>query len=242
MMMFVFAGCDFDVSPPPADEPVEAPKLTYETVEFDEETDSYIIDIEYPQFSNAENVNEVIKEKVMNGIDMFHEEIDIMELNPEDLGEFFIGKNGYYVMYDVSLYTDDIISIAFYESVYWSGAAHPMSYTETFNYDVKENRELGLLDFFVPDTLFWEAISSVVVPKIKQKLYEDEFVEDEWIDDGAGPEPENFHQFTLTEDGFVFHFDPYVVAAYAAGPQRIEVPFSELYAILLPPWNGEPAN
>ncbi|MBD3157059.1 DUF3298 domain-containing protein [Candidatus Peregrinibacteria bacterium] len=203
---------------------------------FSEETGIYIVQADYPKLDYSEKINSMIKEEIDTEIDLFIEEAKSLELTKEEIEEKNYGKSGLWITYEIYRMDDMYLSIAFDSSIYNSGAAHPYSYTWVFNYDVQRDKELFLIDMFVPDTMFWEAISSVVVPKLNKKLYGDTTIEDEWIAEGAGPDPQHFHAFTITEDSFVFHFAPYEVAAYAAGPQRITVPFSELDAILMPEW------
>ena len=51
---------------------------------------------------------------------------------------------------------------------------------------------------------------------------------------GAGPLPENYQDWLLTPDALVFIFEPYQVAAYAAGPQRVTILLADLQDILAP--------
>ncbi|MBA4336572.1 hypothetical protein C0416_02235 [bacterium] len=234
LSIILLSGCQQPVLDLPI---VETPKEhSAETVTYEEETGTYIIKIEYPKLDYTEEINQKIKKKIDSEIKLFIEEADSLELSAEEIEEFGYGKSGLWIDYAVYLLTDEYISLSLESSIYNSGAAHPYSYTEVFNYDIKNDKELLLVDMFAPDTMFWEAISATVIPKIKDKLYEDEFADDSWIDEGAGPDSKNFSAFNITENGFIFHFFPYQVAAYAAGPQEIEVKFEELGAILMPEW------
>lgn len=233
--VILITGCDTITPDVQAPAPLES-KHSAKTITYEEETGTYIMNIEYPELDYSNEINEMIEGKIESEKELFIAEAVSLELSAEEIEESGFGKSGMWITYTVYLLNDDYISLAFETSIYNSGAAHPYSYTEVFNYDVKNEKELLLVDMFVPDTMFWEAISATVIPKIKDKLYGDELANDEWIEEGAGPEPENFHAFNITEDGFIFHFFPYQVAAYAAGPQEIEVKFEELSAILMPEW------
>lgn len=242
LAIFLFAGCD-QITEIPKETNDDEITNTQETKEHTDEllihkgeTGTYMVEAQYPKLDYSEKINQMIEDMIYTEADLFAEEAASLGLTEEEIEESAFGKSGLWITYEIYLLNDDYISIAFETSVYNSGAAHPYSYTEVFNYDVKNDKELLLVDMFVPDTMFWEAISSVVVPKLNLKLNEDEFAVDEWIEEGAGPDPQNFHSFTITEDGFVFHFAPYEVAAYAAGPQKVEVSFDELSAILMPEW------
>jgi len=56
----------------------------------------------------------------------------------------------------------------------------------------------------------------------------------DWIARGTAPVPENYENWVLTPDALVFTFEPYQVAAYAAGPQIVTIPLADLADILAP--------
>ncbi len=51
---------------------------------------------------------------------------------------------------------------------------------------------------------------------------------------GAQPTPENYGNWNITPDGLLITFDEYQVAAYAAGPQEVVVPYTELQSVIDP--------
>jgi hypothetical protein len=60
----------------------------------------------------------------------------------------------------------------------------------------------------------------------------DEYADEEWIKDGAGPKLENYDKFVITENAFVFYFPPYQVSPYALGERQIVMPLNQLKEIL----------
>ena len=46
--------------------------------------------------------------------------------------------------------------------------------------------------------------------------------------------------FAVTPDALIFYFAPYQVAAYAAGPQTVQIPLAQISGVLAPPFNGTP--
>ena len=50
------------------------------------------------------------------------------------------------------------------------------------------------------------------------------------LKDGTEPLVENFSSLTLTPEGICINFQPYQVAPWAAGPQRVDMPLAELAA------------
>jgi len=208
-----------------------------ETLTINKESGQYTIDIKYPKLIGYDDkINKIIKNSVDKEIKLFIDEATSLDLDADEIEKSDFGKSGLYVEYSNYLLNENYISILFESSVYESGAAHPYSYTWPFNYDVKNGKELELYDMFVPDSNFWDAISTTVIPKIEEKMGYENGLNNDWIKDGAGADPDNFQSFNITKKGFVFHFDPYQIAPYAAGRQDIEIDFEDLGAILMPEW------
>jgi hypothetical protein len=53
-----------------------------------------------------------------------------------------------------------------------------------------------------------------------------------FITDGTTPNDANFANFFVDNNTLVILFAPYQVAPYAAGPQTLRIPFSQLSGIL----------
>jgi hypothetical protein len=51
---------------------------------------------------------------------------------------------------------------------------------------------------------------------------------------GADPLSENYQRWNISNEGLTITFDAYQVAAYAAGPQIVVIPFSALQSIINP--------
>jgi len=132
--------------------------------------------------------------------------------------------------YQIRLAADDLISIEFTESAYSRGAAHPNSYTTVLNYDVRNGKKLALADLFNAKSNYVKVISDYCIKDLKQqaKKEKDSMLTDDMIQSGASARAENFNAWTITKRGLWITFDPYQVAAYAAGPQQVLVPYSAL--------------
>jgi len=132
--------------------------------------------------------------------------------------------------YQIRLAADDLISIEFTESAYSGGAAHPNSYTTVLNYDVRNGKKLALADLFNAKSNYVKVISDYCIKDLKQqaKKEKDSMLTDDMIQSGASARAENFNAWTITKQGLWITFDPYQVAAYAAGPQQVLVPYSAL--------------
>ncbi len=205
----------------------------------------YEIDVEYPQLSgsvdpNFEKFNQTIRSLMTRKVSDFKKEmtpsadeppVELPEETPsESLGsDITIG-------YTVALAKDDVISIESTVSSYSAGAAHPNSYTEVVNFDLKNGKLLKLADLFTPGTKYLQTISTYCIQALKKQAKEagDTMPDEDWIKKGAAPELTNYDNWTITKKGLGITFDPYQVASYAAGPQHVLVPYSALKEITRP--------
>ena len=132
--------------------------------------------------------------------------------------------------YEIRLATDDLISIAFSESAYERGAAHPNSNTSVLNYDIRNRKKLALADLFNAKSNYLKAISDYCIKDLKQqaKKDKDSMLSGDMIQSGAAARADNFNAWTITKQGLWITFDPYQVAAYAAGPQKVLIPYPAL--------------
>ena len=134
--------------------------------------------------------------------------------------------------HDISLANDDFISVVFTESVYSSGAAHPSSFFLTLNYDLQKGREVKLADLFNSGTSYIQVISNYCLKSLTSQLKKIDALDEETVKTGAGADAENFKKWSVTREGLLFSFDPYQVAAYAAGPQEVLIPYAVLKGIM----------
>src|SRR5258705_7393182 len=133
------------------------------------------------------------------------------------------------VNYELALAKDDLIAIQFTVSSYSAGAAHPNSYTEVVNFDLKNGKLLKRSDLFLPGSKYLETLSNFCIQELnKQAKAQADYapMDDDWIKRGTGAELTNYDNWTITKKGLGITFDPYQVAAYAAGPQNVLVPYS----------------
>ena len=141
------------------------------------------------------------------------------------------------VNYVLALAKDDLIAIQFTVSSYSAGAAHPNSYTEVVNFDLKNGKLLKLADLFLPGSKYLETLSNFCIQELKKQTKAQgdySAMDDDWIKRGAGAELTNYDNWTITKKGLGITFDPYQVAAYAAGPQNVLVPYSAVKEIIKP--------
>jgi len=110
--------------------------------------------------------------------------------------------------------------------------AHPNTYFRTFTFNTSSGAHLSLTDLFTPETDYLSKLSQISrmeLPRVIGDLFDTDS-----INAGTEPNEENFRRFFLDNQSLVILFDPYQVAAYAAGPQTLRIPLSELTSILKP--------
>lgn len=134
------------------------------------------------------------------------------------------------VTYTPVLQRGNLWSLKFDFAGYFAGAAHPYLYSLTVNYDLDQGRELALSDLFLPNSNYLELIANYCIAELGKR----DILGFDGSLPGAAPTPENYRNWNITADGLLITFDESQVAANAAGPQAVNVPYSELQAVTNP--------
>lgn len=133
-------------------------------------------------------------------------------------------------------YSDEIQTVLFDISFY-TGGAHPNSGYRSFTFDVNKGTEYQLSDIFTGGKVPLDAISKLAQDDLKKKL--GDMYDSTMLEAGTTPStPDNYKNWALTPTSIIFFFDPYQVAPYAAGPQQVEIPFTELKGMLAKPFGS----
>jgi len=200
---------------------------------------NYQIAVQYPQLSggnnpNLEKFNQAARGAVTKKVAAFKKDMapeegeNTEETRPEDsMGSDLT------ISYTVVLAQDDLVSIDFEVGTYSQGAAHPNSYSETLNFDLKNGKALKLADLFKPGAKYLQAIANYCIADLKKQAAEKGLSPEE-IDKGAAAKADNYLGWTITKKGLGIEFDPYQVGPYAAGPQSVIVPYSNLKDLINP--------
>ena len=114
---------------------------------------------------------------------------------------------------------------------YFTGGAHGMREREYFVIDSEEKRRLFLADLF-PESA-GTAIKALMEDALRDysKLSPGEPLSEGYYFDNSVDSPENFF---LNPEGVGFHWDPYEIAPYSAGPIEVVVPYKHLQGLLTP--------
>src|SRR5215213_2760358 len=198
----------------------------------------YEVSIVYPQLTggnnpNFEKFNQAVRASVTKKVAGFKKDMGAEE-GEEPRPEGSMGSD-LSVSYTVPLAQDDLVSVKFDVGSYYQGAAHPNSFSEVLNYDLKNGKQLKLIDLFKPGAKYLQAISTYCIAELKKQMKApDGTVDNESIESGASPLAKNYQSWTITRRGLGMNFDAYQVGPYAAGPQFVMVPYSNLKDLINP--------
>jgi uncharacterized protein DUF3298/peptidoglycan-N-acetylmuramic acid deacetylase PdaC-like protein len=196
----------------------------------------YEIDASYPQLTggsnpNFEKFNQTVRGSVVKRVAEFKKDM-APEEGEEPPPEGSMGSD-LGVGYQVALAQDDLISVEFNFGSYYQGAAHPNTYSEVVNYDLKNGKLLKLADLFKPGAKYLQAIANYCIADLKKQAKEKGLMDEE-IQNGAAANAKNYQSWTITRKGLGINFDAYQVGPYAAGPQYVLVPYSALKDVINP--------
>jgi len=204
--------------------------VTLSSAHFEEsgQSPNFTITSETPVLTGPDNpriqaFNALAKGIVERDISEFRESLNNMPAAPFTTGSFIE------VGYEVLSPPGRILSLKFNTVGYSDGAAHPYHYSETLTFDLEQGREIRLDGLFLPGANYLQLLSDTCKTELSARdIAFDAF------STGADPTAENYRNWNITADGLLITFDEYQVAAYAAGPQTVLIPYANLKAILDP--------
>jgi Protein of unknown function (DUF3298)/Deacetylase PdaC len=225
------------------EEPIEfsgATELVAKSIKETNKKLNYEINAEYPQVVGAtdnrfDKFNQESRNVVARRVAEFKKHMAEAEPGEESVSDSSSTGSDLGAGYTVGLARDNLLSIKFDIGGYYRGAAHPNSFSEVLNYDVPNGKILKLGDLFTPNSKYLQTISAYSIRDLKRQAKSggaDSMLTDETIQEGAGPDPKNFKSWNITKKGLEISFDSYQVAPYAAGPQRVVIPYSVLKEII----------
>jgi Protein of unknown function (DUF3298) len=123
----------------------------------------------------------------------------------------------------------NIVSLKFQIMIYIQGAAHPGTHFRTVTYDLETGSDMRLAQLFLSGSDYLEKIANYCIAQLSTRD-----IGFDASSNGAQPVPEKYGNWNITSDGLMITFDEYQVAAYAAGPQEVVVPYTELSSVIDP--------
>lgn len=195
-----------------------------------EETAKY--SIEYPQITvsslatpaAAKRVNDQLKAEINRMVTEFkNETADAALLNADVKHTIQIG------MEEGETVAGRVLAVKLIVSSYFSGAAHPLTVSNTMNFDVSTGKLITYADIFKPGSNYLERMSEHSKNVLKSKLAMDGVT---FFEEGAEPTADNYATFLIGKDGLRIFFGQYQVAPYAAGEQEVTMSYIDLSDLL----------
>lgn len=170
----------------------------------------YCINAFYP-ITKYETLNNEVLKLVNSKMDMFKEDV---EKSLELTDKVFTLD----IKFNISSY-NEFISIEF-DIFYDFGGAHPNTYTETINYNSKEDKIVTIDDLMKKNDDLLNKLHDYFYNKLKENERLKQVYNERMFEDGLRPIKENFKNFVFTKEGMIFIFNRYQIAPYVAGDFR----------------------
>lgn len=164
-------------------------------------------------------VDSQVAQWAANVVDNFQENIT-KEAAAEDKTKYeLLGK------YTVSRPSAAAVSIT-YELWTYTGGAHGNLDIITLNYDAETGAVLDLEHMFTDVEQALELMSTYCYTVLSAELGADS--SGDMLKSGTSPDNENFSTLTLLPTGIIIQFQPYQVAPWSAGPQKVSMSLDDL--------------
>ncbi|MBP6858194.1 MAG: DUF3298 domain-containing protein [Candidatus Pacebacteria bacterium] len=218
-----FKTSDLEPEPTIADLQTQAwPSEKLEDIKVSEKTEHYDINAVYPK-TNSDIITNYFKSYVENQIVTFKEDTSwVNEIQSASSASLTLDIN-------YSFVGSDNVQNYIFSTASYTGGAHGLQFRKTFSFN-KEGQLLTLSNIFFNGLDDLNAFSTLVQKELSKRSD----VNQEWLSDGAGPNPENYQSFVVTDQGITVLFDPYQVASYASGNIDISIPTSSFSKIANP--------
>lgn len=204
---------------------------SYKIIEFSENYNYLDAKIKYPEFQDCPVLNKHIKNTIFSNYENFKafaktSWTEINDLNSKDSQsklppfEFILDSEIYF--------SQNIISVLLKDYIY-SGGAHGNTNLKSFNYDAETQKFLSIADILNDS---YNNIARECRIQLAEKLIEknDNLSTPSEIDqmqiminEGTFPQAGNFEIFTVSKKNVTVYFEPYSVAPYSYGIQKVNI-------------------
>jgi len=153
----------------------------------------YEIDVEYPQLTgsgspNYEKFNQTMRGLVTKKVAEFRADMTANAEDPSLAPPPESPGSDLHIGYSIDLAKDDLISVSLSVGTYAAGAAHPNSYSDVVNFDLKNGKLLRLSDLFQPGSKYLPTLAAYCIADLKkqgQKQGAESMLDDDWVQRGA---------------------------------------------------------
>ena len=177
-------------------------------------SDSIDIDVRYPVFGKI-LIDQDISLWAHRVVETFTKGLGTDQANPRQT------RNELRAGYTVSYASPRSLTVT-YEIWTYTGGIHGNNDIITLSYDVESGQRLLFEDLVVATDTALERLAAYCAAALKNTLGED--LDEAMLKNGTAPELDNYSSFSLFPAGLRIHFQPYQVAPFVAGVQRVDVP------------------
>lgn len=194
----------------------------------------YEVDVSFPQIDKGDaTIATAFNAAVRNPLDK--EVADLIKDALEAEKENVIGPGMWSITMDaMATYQSPRLINSFLSGSVYTGGAHPNLIYQNVILDRTTKKALHVKDLFVSADKGLAYLSEASRKALKQKSQAMEMSDEDWLKTGTEPDDANFSQTHLTEQGLTITFPPYQVAAYAAGPQEVQIPWKDIQSLIKP--------
>ncbi len=163
----------------------------------------------------------------------FKKDAGIATISTSTAAQLGLGNGRKYTLQITYLIASSAHTQSYIYTVYEdTGGAHGNTYFKTFVFNKDTGALLSLADLFTSGSDYLGKLSSLSRTGLTASL--GTFADSTMLNPGTEAKEENFQNFFFDNNYLVLLFPPYQVAAYAAGPQTLRIPASDLSGLLLP--------
>ena len=212
----VFAGCQ-TVSQKGA-----AP---YKMTTVSEKTDVFEAKIAYPQFAGFDDLNALIKSRTLGAYNDFKSSAQKTRRELENASAKKLPPFEYVASCDSIIVSDNYISILF-TAYRYEGGAHGETLLDSITYDKTLKKEVSITE---ASGLSIKDIATQCKDYFMKRLNyggneaEAQKARTDWIAEGTIPEASNYQTFTYDGKKLTVYFEPYAVAPYSEGVQKVTI-------------------
>jgi hypothetical protein len=199
----------------------------------------YNINVRYPQITEADAAfNAQILQLLSDKVELF--KVNAMEawearketaLPGEEVSDYPEAPFDFICQWSPVLVSDGQINFVL-DIYYYEGGAHGMNEVLAFNYDLKEKRQVSIIDFLDSSQESLIRLSELAIADVIYQLEQSgtkiDTLTEEWVDQGAGPDWKNYENFNFNEDSLIVYFQRYQVVFGAFGSVTVILPKAAL--------------
>jgi len=187
-----------------------------------EETDDYLIKINYPKLDNKNLVafaDDYVQDKKQEFIN------DIKEVETDSDFKYEFTSD-----YNITQMEDTIgVHMIIYE---YTGGAHYIRYDKSYYYNEEDDCLVTIMDFLDNEKSLDKLANLAYYYVMKYSDESNLGFDKDMAKSGLEADSNNFEYFNFIDEGLELMFPPYQVAYYAAGEVKIVIPYSELKGVL----------